>query len=225
MVPEVIITADGSNSLYLPELDEHYHSIHGAIQEAEHVFMQAGLFQVKKMANPLNILEVGFGTGLNAFLTYLRTKSWTEKVHYSSLETQPLTPDQAAALNYIEQLKAEKFKDIYTQMHNCEWDMPVALSSKFTLEKMNREVQQEAKAAHYHLIYFDAFGPRVQPELWTVEVFENMYAALQPDGMLVTYCAKGQVKRNMKEAGFYLESLPGPPGKREMTRARKLSYC
>jgi tRNA U34 5-methylaminomethyl-2-thiouridine-forming methyltransferase MnmC len=218
---ELKITADGSHTLFMPGLDETYHSTHGAIQEAEHVFIKAGLkyFDLKE----LNILEIGFGTGLNSFLTFLESQKNKILINYTSLEAFPLKLDLIKELNYTQQLSLEKKDDkVYKMMHEIEWGEYHQISSNFKLKKLAEKLEKFSPTEKYDLIYFDAFGPRVQPEMWTVPVFKKMYNCLNENGILVTYCAKGTVKRGLKEVGFNIESLPGPPGKREMTRAQKL---
>jgi tRNA U34 5-methylaminomethyl-2-thiouridine-forming methyltransferase MnmC len=213
------ITEDGSHTLYLKDLDETYHSKHGAIQEAMHVFIDAGLNNC--IQSKLNILEIGFGTGLNAFLTLKESKNRT--VNFTSLEAYPLPQEIVAQLNYTSELKLnsvgiEQFK----KMHLVEWGNYQEITPNFKLNKIKVQLDQYKSIEKFDLIYFDAFGPRVQPEMWGKEIFENMYDVLSENGVLVTYCAKGSVKRTLKEVGFRVEPLPGPPGKREMTRAKKL---
>lgn len=221
MIPELIQTADGSHSLYLKELDEHYHSIHGAIQESIHVFIHAGFnyFQEKQA---LSILEVGLGTGLNALLTLIETKKSGKNIHYTSLEAFPLDLNVVQQLNYPALLNAAELKDSFLFMHSCDWNVKQQITSGFTFRKLLTKVQECNFDEQYNLIYFDAFGPRVQPEMWVEEVFAKIYAVLNSNGVLVTYCAKGEVKRTLKKVGFLVETLPGPPGKREMIRAIKV---
>lgn len=229
MLRTIIKTADGSHSLFVEELNEHYHSIHGAIQESNHVFIDAGLkpfvsgsiasFSEKK--EPLTILEIGLGTGLNAMLTYIETQKSDINIHYTAIEAYPVSADLIDQLNYVELLNAQVLQPVYTTIHACEWGIPVALSDQFTLFKIKNTLQEAVLENSYHLIYFDAFGPGVQPEMWTEEIFAKLYAVVESGGCLVTYCAKGEVKRTLKRVGFFVESLPGPPGKREMVRAKK----
>jgi tRNA U34 5-methylaminomethyl-2-thiouridine-forming methyltransferase MnmC len=229
MLRTIIKTADGSHSLFVEELNEHYHSIHGAIQESKHVFIDAGLkpfisdstasFSIGKEA--LAILEIGLGTGLNAMLTYIETQRSDIKIHYTAIEAYPVSADLIDQLNYVELLNDQNLQPVYTTIHACEWGMPVALSNQFTILKIKNTLQDTVLENRYHLIYFDAFGPGVQPEMWTEEIFAKLYAVVESGGCLVTYCAKGEVKRTLKRVGFTVESLPGPPGKREMVRARK----
>ncbi len=213
------ITEDGSHTLYLEDLDETYHSKHGAIQEAIHVFIAAGLNYVDQPK--LNVLEIGFGTGLNAFLTLQNLNN--KSVQYTSLEAYPLKENIIDQLNYREELKLDDSEvQQFDKLHQIEWGSYQEITSKFSLNKIQVDLINYKSKEKFDLIYFDAFGPRVQPEMWTKDIFENMYAMLAKNGVLVTYCAKGSVKRALKEVGFEVEPLPGPPGKREMTRAKKL---
>lgn len=229
MLRTIIKTADGSHSLFVEELNEHYHSIHGAIQESKHVFIDAGLkpfisgstdWYAKEIA-PLAILEIGLGTGLNAMLTYIETQPSDINIHYTAIEAYPVSADLIGQLNYMELLNAQKLQAVYSKIHACEWGIPVALSNQFNIFKIKNTLQEAVLENSYHLIYFDAFAPGVQPEMWTEEIFAKLYAVVESGGCLVTYCAKGEVKRTLKRVGFTVESLPGPPGKREMVRAKK----
>ncbi|MCA6362843.1 MAG: tRNA (5-methylaminomethyl-2-thiouridine)(34)-methyltransferase MnmD [Bacteroidetes bacterium] len=217
---ELILTADGSHSLFVPALNEHYHSVHGAIQESLLVFMRMGFDEALKKRQALRILEIGFGTGLNAWLTLLATGH--AQVHYTSLEAYPVDPQQATQLNYALHEGAQGDATVFAQLHDAVWNEAVPITTGFTLQKMHCTLDAfTPKPGEFELIYFDAFAPRVQPELWTQEVFEKMYFALDTGGILTTYCAKGQVRRNIQAAGFMVERLQGPPGKREMLRGRK----
>ena len=216
---EIIITSDGSTTIHLPEWNEHYHSKHGAIQEAYHVFIKHGLETVSK--NELSILEIGFGTGLNAFITFLEAQKRGLKIQYTGVEAYPVPEEEVTQLNYVPELKAKAFSEIFQKIHATEWEEECLIAPSFTLEKQQlffHEIEQENK---FDLIYFDAFGARVQPELWTEDIFTIMYKALKEKGRLVTYSAKGSVRRAMQAVGFEVERLPGPPGKREMLRALK----
>ena len=222
MQKEIITTADGSHSIYVSELNEHYHSINGAIQESEHVFIRAGLEATNPNITDLQLLEIGFGTGLNAFLTYLnQRKKSTRHIYYTGIEAYPVKMEMAMHLNYPEQLGEEKEAAVFHKLHSSVWGEAVNIASNFTMTKITTPVQSLSLPCQYHLIYFDAFAPLVHPELWTTAVFAKMYEALLSQGMLTTYCAKGVVKRTLKEVGFVVESIPGPKGKREMTRAIK----
>ncbi len=218
--PFPILTADGSSSLFVPELDEHYHSVHGAIQESQHVFIEAGLRHLFSFHPPeLRILEVGLGTGLNALLTYKETLRAKLPVTYHALEKYPLDAELALTLNYGRMLEETEG---YRLIHETEWEVEQALHPFFSFTKMESALQRKnLLPGYYDLIYFDAFGPRVQPEMWEESVLSKMAEALKPGGIWVSYCAKGEVKRRLKRVGLELEMLPGPPGKREMTRAQK----
>lgn len=221
MEKQLVVTEDGSHSIYIPELDEHYHSVHGAVQESKHVFINAGLRSVCLGISKVEVLEIGMGTGLNAFLTYLESHSFPAEISYTTLEPFPVAKEIVKQLNYPELLGAEKQKDVFNKMHRMPFDTAETFSPKFTFMKRQQKVQDAGLLQKYHLIYFDAFAPSAQPELWTEDVFRRLFDCLVAGGALVTYCAKGEVKRTMKNIGFEVETLPGPPGKREMVRAAK----
>ena len=214
-----MITADGSTTIHIPEWDEQYHSKHGAIQEAKHVFIKNGLALFPNQR--ISILEIGFGTGLNCFITFLEAQKMNLAIDYVGVEAYPVVSEEVEKMNYVNQLNAGEFSADFNQMHQQDWELKSDLSPDFSLEKRKKffnEINDENK---FNLIYFDAFGARVQPELWTEEIFEKMYKSLKNDGVLVTYSAKGSVRRAMLAVGFLVEKLPGPPGKREMLRAKK----
>ncbi len=224
----LITTADGSHSLYVKDLDEHYHSIHGAIQEALHVFIKSGLqYMHNKNYQEINILEIGFGTGLNALLTCLEAEKLNIKINYTGLEAFPLEDNLLKELNYAEwianlfQHEKTNVKKIFEQLHSSEWQKDVTISEHFKLNKINNTLQDVQLTRAFDLIYFDAFGPRVQPDMWEDELFSKIFSATTTNGCLVTYCAKGEVKRSLKRIGFKVETLPGPPRKREMVRGIK----
>ncbi|WP_378184342.1 tRNA (5-methylaminomethyl-2-thiouridine)(34)-methyltransferase MnmD [Aquimarina sp. SS2-1] len=223
MKREIIITSDGSSTIHFPELDEHYHSKHGAIIEAKHVFIKHGFEYIlsSKKKSELRILEIGFGTGLNAFITYLEAKKNQQKTNYVGVEAYPVEMSEIKLLNYVEQLSAGEEQEVFDRMHESPWEEQNTVSSNFSLKKRKQFFTQIKDENSFDLIYFDAFGARVQPELWGVEIFTKMYDALVVQGVLVTYAAKGSVRRAMQEVGFEVERLPGPPGKREMLRAIK----
>jgi tRNA U34 5-methylaminomethyl-2-thiouridine-forming methyltransferase MnmC len=219
---KVIITADGSSTIYLPEWDENYHSKHGAIQEAYHVFIIHGLNQLFEQGyKHIAILEIGFGTGLNALITSIEAEKQNRSIDYYGVEAYPVMAEDVAKLNYIAELKAEDSKWLFETMHQLPWEETHQLSPSFTLTKQKKFFADIQDKEAFDIIYFDAFGARVQPELWTEAIFQNMYDALIPNGILVTYSAKGSVRRAMQAVGFSVEKLPGPPGKREMLRAWK----
>ncbi len=221
MKREIITTADGSVTIHLPDWDEQYHSKHGAIQEAYHVFIEMGFFYFlkKKQPKPLKILEIGFGTGLNTYITFIESEKLQINVNYTSIEAYPIPFSEVNKLNYAIRLNASD--KVFDKLHSCKWEKPSEISKKFTLIKRKQFFSEINDKDAFHIIYFDAFGARVQPELWTEVIFQKMYDALVPDGVLVTYSAKGSVRRAMQAAGFIVERLPGPPGKREMLRAIK----
>lgn len=216
---EIIKTSDGSTTIHLPDWDESYHSKHGAIQEALHVFIKNGFSLFK--GKPISILEIGFGTGLNAFITFLEAQKNEQKVNYVGVEAYPVAAEEVLQMNYAGELNAGDQMAIFEKMHQSQWGEPMALSEDFTLTKRQQFFHEVEDEQVFDLIYFDAFGFRVQPELWSLEIFQKMYRALKPSGILVTYAARGIIKRNMIEAGFSVEKMAGPPGKREMFRASK----
>lgn len=216
---EIIQTLDGSTTIHIKEWDECYHSKHGAIQEAQHVFIKNGLslFQNRE----ISILEIGFGTGLNAFITFLERPKMNLTIDYVGVEGYPITSEELVSMNYVEELKAADQKDVFELMHKCNWEEKIVLNECFSLTKRKQFFADIVDLNKYDLIYFDAFGYRVQPELWSTAIFKKMYDALKNNGVLVTYAARGVVKRSMIEVGFTVEKLEGPPGKREMFRATK----
>jgi tRNA U34 5-methylaminomethyl-2-thiouridine-forming methyltransferase MnmC len=209
-----VVTADGTVTLHVAHLNENYHSLHGAMQESVHVFIRNGLNFFPPM-QPLNIFEVGFGTGLNCLLTKILSSS---PIIYHAIETNPLPDSIIEKLNYAEN---PSDKNQFELIHAISWNEEKEVSNNFRLKKIKLDLQSFQADSKYDLIYFDAFGPNAQPEMWTKDIFSKMYSMLNPGGILVTYCAKGEVKRIMKEVGFEVEALPGPPGKREMTRGKK----
>ncbi len=215
----IIETADGSHSLYNETLCETYHSTHGAVQESMHVFIHAGLRYMLPRANELSILEIGFGTGLNALLTAAEAEKNQLKINFTSLDTLPLQPDVFEKLNYS--AESTENRSILLKLHVARWNQKVSITPFFDLHKIEIPVQQFFTEEKFDLIYYDAFGPPAQPEMWTIEIFSLLNQLLHPNGILVTYCAKGQVRRDLHSAGFDVERLEGPPGKREMLRARK----
>ncbi len=212
-------TADGSYTLFVPEMDEHYHSVKGALTESEHIFINMGLKHTT-IAEP-HILEIGFGTGLNAFLTLLEAKRNQRKIHYTTLEKYPLNTEVLQQLNYPE-IIAPEATELYYKMHQATWNVPVAITPYFTLQKIETDYTTFSFQQKYDIIYFDAFAPEKQPEMWSQQLFDNLYQTMNPGGILTTYCAKGVVRRMLQSAGFTVERLPGPPGgKREILRGNK----
>ena len=220
MGKEVFITDDGSTSFHLPKWNEQYHSKHGAIQEAYHVFIHAGL-DLFKNNSTVSILEIGFGTGLNAFITYLESLKRNLTIFYNGVEKFPLSEKEIALLNYPKALNAENHKAIFKKLHLSKWEELSEIDKQFRLTKRKKDFRNINDIAKYDLIYYDAFGARVQPELWTEDMFKKMYLSLKNNGVLVTYSAKGSVRRAMLTVGFNVEKIPGPKGKREMLRAFK----
>ncbi len=237
MKREIIKTADGSTTIHLPDWNEQYHSKHGAIQEAYHVFIKHGLHYFYKQKSTLDvtssvvekshkntcILEIGFGTGLNAFITLLEAQKLKLGINYKGVEAYPVSEEEIKALNYIDALKAQKNETDFQKLHNVSWEEKHQINNNFILTKQKHFFSEIKDSEVHHIIYFDAFGARVQPELWTEAIFKIMFRALKPNGILVTYSAKGSVRRAMQAVGFTVERLPGPPGKREMLRATKHS--
>ena len=221
MKREIIITSDGSTTIHLPEWNEQYHSKHGAIQEAYHVFIKNGLETCTK--SDISILEIGFGTGLNAFITYLESENKSLTVHYDGVEAYPVAIDEVQQLNYVAELDANTFQKQFDLIHEIPWEERKGISKNFSLIKRKQFFHEIEDKDQFDLVYFDAFGARVQPDLWTEEIFAIMFKAMKENGILVTYSAKGSVRRAMQAVGFEVERLPGPPGKREMLRARKHS--
>lgn len=222
MERRIVRTADGSHTIQLPQWQEQYHSMHGAIRESYHVFIQHGLFQFEN--RELDILEMGFGTGLNALIALLEAPSRGLDIRYTSLEAFPVPEEEWCLLDYGNSL--DKFGEAgpcFERLHRASWGASESLTPGFSLHKIKMDFLEFSADSSYDLVFFDAFGARVQPELWTEAIFSRMFEALRPGGLLVTYAAKGSVRRAMQAVGFGTERLPGPPGKREMLRARKPS--
>ncbi len=217
----LFITADGSHSVATGDGSLTYHSKHGAIQESQHVFIDAALHYKALQTQALWVLEIGFGTGLNAFMTFLEAEKKSLQIAYTTYELFPLPVAQAQELNYPKTLAAAEFQAIFQQMHHCSWEAPHALSPTFQFQKYQQSFLTIEALAQFDIIYFDVFAPEAQPDLWDEVLLGKMYRALKPGGLMTTYCAKGVVKRRLKAVGFTVESIPGPPGKREMTRALK----
>lgn len=214
-------TGDGSDTLYVPVLDEYYHSAKGALNESLHVFINTG-FRSFSEFNNLNILEVGFGTGLNCVLTLLESKKHAARVLYDTLEPYPLDRDLVLKLNYGSIINNKNIEQWLKMLHDAEQNKWLFLNGLFSFRKRKCKIQDvELQDNYYDLVYYDAFGPRAQPNMWNVENFRKIYISMNNGGVLVTYCAKGQVRRDMQKAGFMVERLPGAPGKREMLKAVK----
>lgn len=221
---KIIITSDGSHSLFNTELNETYHSIHGAIQESVHVFIKNGLDYLaqRNSQTEIKILEVGFGTGLNALLTLQYSLEHLAKISYESLEAFPIENETAMQLNYPNALSFPQAEKYFLQLHQSPWDEQVEISNTFSFHKRHIKLEEANLVSEkFDLIYFDAFAPSKQPEMWGLPIFEKIERSMKSGGVLVTYCAKGQFKRDLKSLGLKVESLPGPPGKFQMVRALK----
>ena len=214
MFPKLIVTEDGSHTVE-GKNGVTYHSRFGALQESSHIFISAGLKMAP--ANPLRVFEMGFGTGLNALLTFLEGRP----VHYEAVETEPLPRDLARELNYCEVLGRPDKRPAFERMHSVEWEKTVEIIPGFGLFKSRKDIRNYILREPADLVYYDAFDPAAQPELWTEEVFGHLFGQLAPGALLVTYCSKGAVRRALQAVGFKTEKLPGPPGKREFLRAHK----
>lgn len=216
IIPE--ITTDGSQTLYIPELDEHYHSVKGAVTESLHVYVGLGFEHAlanPELVRPLRVFEVGFGTGLNALLTLEAAVREGVEVRYTSVELYPLSWQEAQAMSYGDPVT-------FQRIHEQEWNQAVSVNDRFTLHKVQGDILS-IEIPEADVVYFDAFAPEKQPELWTVELFQKIYDAMAEGGVLTTYCAKGVVRRMLQEVGFSVERLQGPPGgKREVLRAKKI---
>ncbi|OFX21754.1 MAG: hypothetical protein A2041_13850 [Bacteroidetes bacterium GWA2_31_9b] len=219
MALEIKKTSDGSTTIYNSDLNENYHSSFGAVSESMHVFIKNGLQHINKLQ--INILEIGFGTGLNAILTYKATRDSNTKVNYTALEFYPLDLKLISNLNFVDFIQPSQ-NEIFTKMHECEWNKEVLIHSDFTLHKIMTNFNQFQFKSFYDLVYFDAFAPDIQPEMWSETNFKKIYNSLNPSGILVTYSAKGLVKQNLRSAGFTVTRLVGAPGKRHMLRAEKI---
>lgn len=215
---EIRQTADGSNTLYLPDLNETYHSSHGAVQEAMHVFIQHGLMFLGQEKKTISVFEMGFGTGLNALLTAQWAQNQQRMIEYIGVELHPIRAEIWEQMDYVQEKSANQ---LYGEIMSAEWGTNQKITPYFHLKKIEQDIHQLKVNEQVDLIYFDAFGPRAQAEMWDMPVLTKMHALLKPGGIFVTYCAQGQMKRNLRSLGFQLESLPGPPGKREMTKATK----
>lgn len=210
-------TADGSCTLFVPEMEEHYHSVNGALQESRHVFFQAGWEELDRTR--YRILEFGFGTGLNALLAVSRSECEGVEVTYYTIEKFPLSADLWQQLHY-ESLPVEGAGRWFSGLHESPWDENVSLTSRFILHKILGDFHEVSFPEQIDLVFFDAFAPDKQPEVWSQQLFDRIFRVMAPGGVLVTYCAKGVVRRMLQQAGFVVERIPGPPGKREMLRAR-----
>jgi tRNA U34 5-methylaminomethyl-2-thiouridine-forming methyltransferase MnmC len=216
--PRLVVTKDGSHSLYAPRFDQHYHSLSGSLRESLHIYIDLGLrpFLEREDATPVRVFEMGLGTGLNALLTWQLSDEAEKSVHYVAVEAYPLTHDQIESLNY----EALTGHAGLSQLHGAAWGEPVALSPYFTFTRYFTSLQNYSpESACFDVVYYDAFSPEAQPELWTEDLFRKVAAFTAPGGSLVTYCTKGDVKRALRSAGFQIQKHPGPWGKRDVLRA------
>lgn len=222
MITEIEITDDGSHTLFNPKLNEHYHSTNGAIQEAKHVFIDTALNHCGK--KDINVLEIGFGTGLNAFMTMIEAHHNDTKIHYTTLELYPISVSDSQKLNYADIIDESK-KDLFNELHTVNWEETYEITPNFSIHKKQTDFSNidnvKLESNKYDVVYFDAFGPDKQPEMWQEELFEKIYASMSVGGILTTYSAKGAIRRMLQSIGFKMERLPGPPGKREMLRGVK----
>jgi len=219
MVRKIITTGDGSRSIYVPELDEHYHSVYGAVQESRHIFIGNGYDRLPMQARA--VLEVGFGTGLNAFLTFDLAIRRQQQLYYESWEKYPLQKSEWLELGYPEYTGLEK--DLFISLHTAPWQTESEICPGKVLKKIRGDIREFRSDQYFDLVYFDAFGPEVQEELWSGEVFKLIAGRQHPGSLLVTYSVKGMVTRNIKAAGYQVNKVPGPPGKREISVAKRIS--
>jgi tRNA U34 5-methylaminomethyl-2-thiouridine-forming methyltransferase MnmC len=223
-------TADGSFTLYVPDLDEHYHSMNGAVQESQNVYITSGLshyiqtnhsikkYDDKETQAEIQLLEFGFGTGLNACLTALEAEKRKIKIRYTGLEKFPLSQEITNRLNY-----SSDDRSLFQHIHRSVWEIPVSITPHFILQKKAIDFLTFEFTDRYDVVYYDAFAPDKQPEVWSNELFEKLFFSMNPGGVLTTYCAKGNIRRMMQQAGFTVERIPGASGKREMLRANVMS--
>ncbi len=215
------LTEDGSHTIAVPGIYETYHSKYGAIQESMHVYIEAGLKPLLYQYETIQVFEMGFGTGLNALLSFEQAILHQQKIYYYSPELFPLQQNEYEALNYVDFLKNKSLRSYFIQMHESCWNRDINIHDLFTLHKTRESGLNSSTSQIFNLIYFDAFAPNAQPELWKIDIFKKMFSILDENGILVTYCSKGNVHRAMQTAGFVVEKLKGAAGKREMLRAIK----
>ena len=217
MKKKLIITEDGSHTYFVPQYGECYHSVHGAIQESRHVFIESGLKMLDK--NTLSVFEMGFGSGLNALLTWDYARSGGLTIFYDTIEMYPISIAEASEFNYPELLGIPN--EDFISLHSSEWGKRVDMEPCFKLLKMKADMRSFSPEGNYDLIYFDAFSPQVQPDLWKTTIFHELFRAMAPGGILTSYSVRGDFRRALSEVGFQVEKIPGPPGKRHITRAKK----
>jgi len=218
---DIVLSRDGSHTILNSRFGEHYHSFFGAIQESRHIFLEAGLKVAAHESTSVNVFEVGFGTGLNALLTYFHARRSKRTVVYHAIEKHPLNKEQIMALNYPD-FTGKDMKDVFVSFHECPWEEEIEISKFFILKKIKADLVNYVFSSQYDLIYFDAFAPDVQPEMWQETIFRKLFHTMSSGSILTTYSAKGSVRRTMEKVGFKVEKLPGPPGKRQMLRAARL---
>jgi len=222
MALEIFKTEDGSDSIYNPMLEEVYHSKHGAVNESMHVFIKAGLEYLSHRFKTIKILEVGFGTGLNALLTLEYSSFNKIATEYFTLEPFPINKEVYSKLNYPDLCKIPDAQRLFNKLHQSAWEAEICLNENFLFTKSLKGIEEEElNSDNFHLVYFDAFAMDIQPEMWSQNIFEKIYQSMVKNGVLVTYAAKGQIRRNLQAAGFSVKRIPGPKGKREMLRATK----
>ena len=217
----LFITEDGSHSISMPDLNVCYHSKHGAIHESQHIYIDTGFRYMAVIKQNISILEVGFGTGLNALLTLIEAEKNDLQILYDVVELYPLDRAIVASLNYLSLLGTPQLSCQFSLMHDCEWQKSVKISEHFAIKKFNGDIRHVELSGRYDIIYFDSFDPAAQPALWTTSIFRKMYALMNRGGVLVTYCSKGMARKAMMDAGFRVVKLEGPKGKREIVRAWK----
>jgi tRNA U34 5-methylaminomethyl-2-thiouridine-forming methyltransferase MnmC len=221
MKREIIMTKDGSHSIGISQTNITFHSRYGAIQESKHVFIEAGFNQFRGQKPSIHILEMGFGTGLNVLLTLMEASRAKQTVYYETIEEFPLERELFEPLNYCWQLERPDLQTVFLQLHRCPWEQRLAITPFFSFKKIQAPFQTYTGNQSFDIIFYDAFAPQAQPELWTMENFVKISGLLRQNGLLVTYCSKGEVQRAMRAAGFTIEKLHGPPHKREIIRAVK----
>jgi tRNA U34 5-methylaminomethyl-2-thiouridine-forming methyltransferase MnmC len=221
---ELLITNDGSHTLTIPSMGITYHSHHGAIQESTHVYIKAGLdhyLPKNKTSEALSVFELGFGTGLNALLTMIRAEELQQKIVYEAIELFPIENEIVESLNYCKVLDRRDLEPVFLLLHNSDWEKEIEITPYFTLKKIRKSLKDFDQGNNYHLVYFDAFSPDEQPELWTAAIFSQVFTMMKEGGIFVTYCSKSEVRRNLTSVGFDVKKIPGPRGKREMIFATK----
>lgn len=219
---KIITTEDGSHSLYNATLNETYHSFHGAIQESRHVFVKNGLDYHNRIKKNIDVFEVGFGTGLNALLA----AEWAQQneiyITYDTIEAFPISMEQVSQLNYTALINTDNTSEWFNTLHEVPWNELHKVTNFFSFKKLNESILEHTLPIDkYDVIFFDAFAPNKQSEMWEMDILSKIYQSMKPNGAFVTYCAQGQLKRNLKSLGLVVETLPGPPGKKEMVRGVK----